>query len=383
MTLELTEPRTESPVVTGFGVLTALGRGTAPLLDAALAGRPAFTRIERFDPSRHRVQLAATLAGTRDLATELTEVIGQACTESGLAAELRAGTPLLLAARVDPALARMSGPERVDWGTGALAAALARRCGLAGAVRAYAAGCVAGSTAVTDAAGMIAAGRLDRAVIAAGFLVDPDNQAIFDAGRALSDDGRVRPFSTGRRGLLLGDGVAAIVLESASSARRRRASVLARLVGWGRAGDAYHVCQPHPGGAGLARAAGAALRRGGVDPRQVGYVNANGTGTAHADAAESAALHQALGEAVTETPVSSTKAVHGHTLEASGLVELIVTMLALRAGQLPVNAGYLAPDEECRLDLVLDEPRRTGREYALSVNFAFGGANTALLVGAP
>ncbi|HEY0638896.1 MAG TPA: beta-ketoacyl-[acyl-carrier-protein] synthase family protein, partial [Pseudonocardiaceae bacterium] len=152
--------------------------------------------------------------------------------------------------------------------------------------------------------------------------------------------------------------------------------------GWGRAGDAHHVCQPRPDGAGLARAAESALRRAGVTPAEVGYVNANGTGTPFSDTAEAAALHRLFGPDAERVPVSSTKSVHGHALEASGLLELVVTVLALRAGWLPVNAGWTGADERCRLDLVLDGPRPVTPRYALSLNAAFGGANTALLVGA-
>ena len=114
----------------------------------------------------------------------------------------------------------------------------------------------------------------------------------------------------------------------------------------------------------------------------MGYVNANGTGTPQSDAAEAAALHRAFGECIGGVPVSSTKSVHGHALEASALLELVVTVLALRSGLLPVNAGFLEPDADCELDLVLDTPRAALPRYAMSVNFAFGGANTALLVGA-
>jgi len=99
--------------------------------------------------------------------------------------------------------------------------------------------------------------------------------------------------------------------------------------------------------------------------------------------AEVAALYRAFGPRAGHVPVSSTKSVHGQALEASALLELIITMLALREGQLPVNAGYLGPDEDCRLDLVVDQPRPASARYALSLNAAFGGANTALLVGAP
>jgi 3-oxoacyl-(acyl-carrier-protein) synthase len=142
------------------------------------------------------------------------------------------------------------------------------------------------------------------------------------------------------------------------------------------------VCQPRPDGAGLARTIDAALGRAGIGADRIGYVNAHGTGTSYSDAAECAALYRSLGDHAARVPVSSTKAVHGHALEASGLIELAVTVLAVRAGALPVNAGYLGPDPECRLDLVLHEARPIRPRYALSLNAAFGGASTALVVGA-
>ncbi len=220
-------------------------------------------------------------------------------------------------------------------------------------------------------------------MVAAGYLVEADQFAVFDAGRALARDGQVRPFSSGRSGLLLGDGVVAVVVEAAPAARARRARPLAVLAGWGRAGDAYHVCKPRPDGAGLARAITDALHRGRVGPERIGYVNAHGSGTPFSDTSEAAALHRALGDSAATIPVSSTKSVHGQALEAGALLELVVTIAALRAGRLPVNAGYLGPDETCPLNLVLDRAVDTGSDHALSLTTAFGGANTALLVGTP
>jgi 3-oxoacyl-[acyl-carrier-protein] synthase II len=284
----------------------------------------------------------------------------------------------------DPDLPRAQGGEANEHGAHAFARSAARRAGLSTeTARVYTSACVAASTAVADAAAAVARGHVSSVVVAAGYLVDPDQFALFDAGRALAPDGRVRPFSAQRRGLLLGDGVGAIVIESASSAHRRGAAVLVRLAGWGRAGDAYHVCRPRPDGAGLARAITAALQRGSIRPEAIGYVNAHGSGTEHSDTAEAAALHLALGESAETVPVSSTKSVHGQALEAGALIELIVTVHALRAGRLPVNAGYLGRDEACRLNLVLEAGQERPIDYALSVNSAFGGANTALLVGAP
>lgn len=365
-------------VVTGLAVRTAFGAGPAALLTSALTGTPAFAPVTRFGTAGYRTNVAATLPGNPDLTEELVAAVSDACADAeliGTPAEARdagplAGIPLLLAAHADRR-------------NRTVAAEVATRTGLGPAPRTYTAACVAASTAIADAAGMIGRGELGRAVVAAGYLVDPDTFALFDAGRALARDNQARPFSAGRSGLLLGDAVAAVVLESAAMAADRAAPVRATVAGWGRAGDAYHVCQPRPDGAGLARAIIAALERAGVAPAEVGYVNANGTGTPFSDAAETVALHTVFGPAADTIPVSSTKSVHGHALEASGLVEFVLTALSLGTGRLPVNAGYLGPDPNCRLDLVVGAARPATPRYALSLNAAFGGANTALLVGAP
>ncbi|WP_018681764.1 beta-ketoacyl synthase N-terminal-like domain-containing protein [Actinokineospora enzanensis] len=342
--------------VTGMAARTAFGRDEIALLGDAFAGVPAFAPVTRFGTDGRRTTHAATLAGDPVLADELVAVIEEA--RGGLPS-----VPLLLAAHADA-------------GNAALAAEVATRTGVSGVARVYTGACVAASSALADAATMIVTGRCDRVLVAAGYLVEPATFAMFDAGRALARDGRVRPFSAGRQGMVLGDGVAAVLLESTSVATGRP---LARLAGWARGGDAYHVCKPKPDGTGLARAIGTALSRAGVTAAEVGYVNANGTGTEFNDAAEVAALRLVGLDSV---PVSSTKSTHGHALEASGLVEFVVTAHALRSGTLPVNSGYLGADPECALDLVIDQPRFTRPDYALTVNAAFGGANTALLLEA-
>jgi 3-oxoacyl-(acyl-carrier-protein) synthase len=365
-------------VITAVAATSAFGRGVDALAAAAWSGIAAFGPVQRFDVRRRRVGVAATMPGAPKLLDELLEVVREVV--GGLDPADRSTVPLLLAGHAHPDLASAPGaPPTLE----SLAADLAAATGLSDQVRAYTSACVASSTAVADAAAIVTKGRADRVVVAAGYVVEPDQFALFDAGRALATDGRVRPFSAGRTGLLLGDGVAAIVVESAAVARARGATVLARLAGWGRTGDAYHVIRPRPDGAGLARAIAVALSRGRVAAGAVGYVNAHGSGTAHSDAAESAALARALGRHAAVVPVSSTKAVHGQALEASGMLELIITIQSLRDGALPVNAGFVEADPACQpLNLVLS-PARSTPEYALSVNCAFGGANTALLVGAP
>jgi 3-oxoacyl-[acyl-carrier-protein] synthase II len=371
-------------VVTGAAALSAYGRGTDALLAGVLSGRPAFAPVRRFDVTNRRARVAAALPGSPALLAEVTRAAGEACEDACLPAAARARSPVFLAIHGDPAIGRAAPPVQRGLGAGAFAAAVARGAGLAGAgLRCYTSACVAASTAVADAAAIIARGRAGRIVVAAGYLVESDQFALFDAGRVLADDGQVRPFSTGRRGLLLGDGVGAVVIESEAAARARRAPVLARIAGWGRAGDAYHPCQPHPEGHGMARAIGAALHRAGIAAGDLGYLNASGSGTRYSDPAEASAIRLALGAAVGCVPVSSTKSLHGQALEAAGLLELIVTLLACRKGTLPVNAGFLGSDDSCRLPLVLGEALAATPRYAMSLNAAFGGANTALVIGLP
>lgn len=373
--------------VAGMAVLTAFGRGTGPLLDAAWSGRSGFAPVDRFDVHDRRVRVAATAPGlaghSGDLRDELAAAIRAAGDDAGLGPDTLADTGVLLATHGDPDLARSDPDQRHRHGPAAFSVtvAAAARCGPV--LRTYTSACVAAPTAVADAAATLFHAGAGRLIVAAGYLVEPDQFALFDAGRALASDGRVRPFSRGRRGLLLGDGVAALVLESAATLHARGSTALGWIRGWGRSGDAYHVCQPRPDGAGLARAIGAALDRARITADDVGYVNAHGAGTRQSDVAEAAALHRALGPVTAKVPVSSTKSVHGQALEASGLVELALTVQALRHGRLPVNAGYLEADDDCDLDVIVDGPRDIRARYALSLNAAFGGANTALLVGAP
>ncbi|MFB7614835.1 beta-ketoacyl synthase N-terminal-like domain-containing protein [Kitasatospora sp. NPDC056181] len=381
------------PVITGVGVLSAAGTGLGALAEAAAHGKTAFTTVTRFDVSARRTTRAALLPEPTGLAEAVLDAVDQACLQAGLPAGAtehadpteyagatehagpgRPGMPVLLALHSD---------LRTRAVTTAVATGAAAAWAVPGVTRVYTGACVAAGTAVADAAALVAVGRHPRVLVAAGHLVEPGVFAAFDAGRALSRDGELRPFSAGRTGTLLGDAAAAVLVEAEPAAERRGATVLARLAGWGRTGDAHHVCRPEPDGEGAARAVHAALARAGVDPAEIGYVNANGTGSPLADRAEASALRRVFGAHAERLPVSSSKSVHGHALEASALLELAVTIATLGDGRLPVNAGWLGPDPDVGLDLVLDGPRTARPRYALTLNSAFGGANTALLVAAP
>ncbi|MBV9774757.1 MAG: beta-ketoacyl-[acyl-carrier-protein] synthase family protein [Gemmatimonadetes bacterium] len=197
----------------------------------------------------------------------------------------------------------------------------------------------------------------------------------WDALRAVSPD-TCRPFTRGRQGMVLGEGAAMLVLEPLEAARARGAPVLAELVGFGMSADASHVTVPSAEGA--ARAVRAALRDAELSPERVEYVNAHGTGTAVNDPMETAALRAVFGAHADRLAVSATKSMHGHALGASGALEAVATVLALRHGLLPPTANFTEPDPECDLDVVPNRARAAQVEHAISNSFAFGGLNAVL-----
>ncbi|MEU5345264.1 beta-ketoacyl-[acyl-carrier-protein] synthase family protein [Streptomyces sp. NPDC020766] len=418
--------------VTGFGVRTAFGTGADALRRGVFAGVPSFTATTRFDTEPYRTAMAGAAAdgpgGVEDWALRyaLAECGAEALSMAGLAPGTEAAVLLGVAGdhtsvtrywrgagsdagrgsdvagrapEEAPVLGTSTGTERVADAVPATATAtkrvadavparltelLAGELGLTGPRLTFTNACVASAAAIIHACRLISSGRIDVAVCAGGYLVEEETFGKFDSGRALSRDGMVRPFSADRSGLLLGDGVAAVVLESAEHARRRGARPLANVVGWGAASDAHHIAQPHPEGVGLARAARQAMRLAGdPDGAALDYVNAHGTGTKYNDGAETRGLRAAFPERAESIPVSSTKSTTGHLLEAAGVVEFVITMLALTDGVLPPTAGFTAPDPECDLDYVPNEPRRADPRRALTVNAAFGGANTALVLERP
>ncbi|MGW0712110.1 beta-ketoacyl-[acyl-carrier-protein] synthase family protein [Streptomyces sp. NPDC002643] len=420
----MTGESTGGVTVTGFGVRTAFGTGAEALRRGVFAGVPSFAPTTRFDTGPYRTPMAGAAPDGPDAVEDwaLRHALARCGTDALAMAGLRQGTDaaVLLGIAGDctsitrywreaaaeetagegsetdreaealgtaTAEARPAGaaPARpADAVPARLAELLAGGLGLSGPRLTFTNACVASAAAIIHACRLISSGRIDVAVCAGGYLVEEETFGKFDSGRALSRDGMVRPFSADRSGLLLGDGVAAVVLESAGHARRRGARPLAGIVGWGAATDAHHIAQPHPEGLGLSLAAGQALRMAGdPDGAALGYVNAHGTGTKYNDGAETRGLRAAFGERAESIPVSSTKSTTGHMLEAAGVVEFVITLLALTDGVLPPTAGYTAPDPECDLDYVPNEPREADLHRALSINAAFGGANTALVLERP
>jgi 3-oxoacyl-[acyl-carrier-protein] synthase II len=385
--------RGEEVFVTGYGVRCAFGSGRDVVLRNVFPGSVAFRPVDRFDASPYRTDLAAldTVAisqrqAMRDCGREALKMAG--LTRAGDAAVLLGtGGDFTTVASYWHSVAggaqTAGDPDRLaDSVPAVLVDNVAAALGATGPRLAFTNGCVAASNAIIHGCRLIRSGRVSTALCGGAYLVENEFFAKFDSGRAFSRDGRLRPFSAGRSGLLLGDGAAVLVLESGEHLRRRDGRPLARLAGWGMTSDAFHVCQPHPRGAGMAAAIGQALRSAGIACDQVGYINAHGTGTPTNDSAETAAIKSALGSRTT-VPVSSTKGSTGHSLEASGAVEAAICVIALEERRIPATASYQSADPDCDLDYVTDGPRESTLQHVVSLNAAFGGANTALVLASP
>ncbi|HWG58190.1 MAG TPA: beta-ketoacyl-[acyl-carrier-protein] synthase family protein [Candidatus Acidoferrales bacterium] len=197
----------------------------------------------------------------------------------------------------------------------------------------------------------------------------------WEAMRVIAPD-TCRPFSKNRRGMILGEGGAILILEPLDAARARGAKIYAEICGSGMSSDAHHLTQPTVDGP--ARAIRAALRDAGLQPAQIGYINAHGTGTPGNDPVETRAIRDVFGPHADKMAVSSTKSLHGHALGAAGALEAVATILALHHGVLPPTANYDERDPECDLDYIPNEPRAASVEAALSNSFAFGGLNAVV-----
>jgi nodulation protein E len=198
----------------------------------------------------------------------------------------------------------------------------------------------------------------------------------WEALRIVSPD-TCRPFSKDRRGLVLGEGGAILVLENWEHAQARGARILGEICGFGMSSDAYHITQPSVEGP--VKAMQWALTDAGLTPEAVDYINAHGTGTTANDATESAAIRKVFATHADRLLVSSTKSMHGHTLGAAGAIEAAATLLALENQKVPPTANFTEPDPACDLDVVPNQARTASLEYAISNSFAFGGLNAVIV----
>jgi nodulation protein E len=256
------------------------------------------------------------------------------------------------------------------------ASAISLEYGITGPVFTIATACSSSAHALGQALMMVRSGMCDFAI--SGGSEAPFSYGLLKAWEAMRvvSPTVCRPFSRDRNGMMLGEGAAMLTVEALDHAVARGAKPIAEIVGFGMSSDAHHITQPSPEGA--AKAIRLALKDAGIGPEQVGYVNAHGTGTTVNDTTETRALHLAFGSHASRLAISSTKAMHGHTLGAAGAIESTAAIMALTHGFVPPTINYNERDPECDLDYVPNCPRQVDFEYALSNSFAFGGLNAVL-----
>ena len=410
--------------ITGLGIITPIGTGVEAFRAGLRAARSPVKRVDRFDPSAFRSQVAAQVDDFDPLAWLDPKVARQLDRFSQFG--LVAGRLALDDARLQPGAPNHPAPERIGIYLGSALGGIAyaeaqherylekgirqvapnlalavfggaapANLGIAldvrGPILSTANSCASGSVGLGEALGDLRDGRVD-AAIAGGCEVPLSALAFgaFDIIKALSSShnanpGRAaRPFDAERDGFVMGEGVAWLVLEAEDVARARGAEPYAELMGYGATSDAHHMVQPRPDGREAGRAATIALDDAGVDPAEIDYVNAHASSTPIGDVAEARAITLALGERAATVPVSGTKAYYGHPLGASGAIEGAICALAIRDGWAPptVNLEEPDPDSAQLLPMLLREGCPGTYRRVLSTSFGFGGLNAAVVLGA-
>jgi 3-oxoacyl-[acyl-carrier-protein] synthase II len=401
-------------VVTGMGALTPVGLDVASTWEAIVHGRSGIAPIQRFETDDLDVRIGGEVkdfdptdyldrkeARRMDRFLQLGLVAAQ---EAMRDAGLRIGPDEAehvgvlvgsgiggISTIVDAAITlHTRGPDRVGpfvvpmMLSDMLAGMIAIQTGAKGPNFAVASACATAGHALGEAAEMIRRG--DAEIMIAGGAEAPVTRiglAAFDSMRALSrrnhePERASRPFDAERDGFVLAEAAGILVLENLEHATRRDAHIYAEITGYGATADAYHITAPSEGGEGAARAMRAALRRAGLQPADIDYINAHGTSTPHNDRTESQAIRTVFGDQA--PPVSSTKSMTGHLIGASGAVEAIICIKTILEGCLPPTINYEHPDPDCDLDYVPNVARPKGVNAALSNSLGFGGHNTTLIV---
>jgi 3-oxoacyl-[acyl-carrier-protein] synthase II len=401
--------------VTGLGAVTPLGNDARSTWRAAIAGESGIDWIRSFDASDFPVRIgaevkdfdAATVASPKEVRKlERNVLLSLAAANEAMGdAGLNGFDPMRVGIVFGTAIGgvigiveqgdvlRERGADRVtpsfipsvlvDAASGQLAISL----GIKGPNYAPVSACATGSHAVGEGAEIIKRGDAD-AVLAGGAeaCMHPLILAGFCAMRGLAAEEEhppraSRPFDATRAGFVMGEGACVLVLEELEAARARGATMYAEVLGYGASNDAHHMAQPEPEATGVAEMMRTALRRAGVEPERVGYINAHGTSTPLGDLAETKAIKDVFGKHAHELAVSSTKSMMGHTFGAAGAVEAMMCVLAIHEGVIPPTINYEHPDPECDLDYVPNEAREATIDVALSNAMGLGGHNGCVLLG--
>ena len=388
-------------VVTGIGAVTAYGSGLDSLEIGLLGGICCLQPSTGFYPGFagtighiSRLEPLGELPNFRPSRTDNLAVTAsrEAVEMAGIGQGERSDVGVIMATTVagltevdlevvrDPAAWYRNGgiSRAASYPVSHVADAVGEYLGLNGPRMAVTVACASGAISMVLAANMLLDGDADVMLAGGSDALCPFTLSGFSSLQAL-DVRPCRPFDQRREGLNLGEGAAALVLETLDGAARRHAPVLAELRGWAISNDAFHQTAPHPEGRGLAACMTAAMEMAAVNPDEIGYVNAHGTGTPLNDAAEAKAYESVFRSRHTPIPVSSTKSYFGHCLGAAGALEAAVTICGIRRGALFPTLRLCEPIDSPAVDWLLGEPRRVPLPIALTVSAGFGGTNAALI----
>jgi 3-oxoacyl-[acyl-carrier-protein] synthase II len=406
---------TRRVVITGIGLVSSVGIGTKANWEALSAGRSGVGRITRFDATGFAAQIAAEVKDFDPLqfiekkdVKKMDVFIQYAIAASQFAMDdsklpiTRESAPnvgVYLASgiggfstieREHEALLK-GGPRKISpfFIPSAIinlaAGQVSIRFGAKGPNLATCTACSASAHAIGDSFEIIRRGDAD-AMIAGGSeaAITPMSVGGFGAMRALSTrndepEKASRPFDMDRDGFIIGEGAGVVILEDLVQAQQRGAPIYAELVGYGSSADAYHMTAPSEDGDGARRVMQMAIRKAGIRPDEVDYINAHGTSTPYNDRLETLAIKRTFGDHARKLAISSTKSMTGHLLGAAGGLEGGITALAIKHQLIPPTINYETPDPDCDLDYVPNQKRAAKIEYALSNSFGFGGTNGALL----
>lgn len=393
-------------VVTGTGIVSPLGLDTATywanlkegksgiaaptVVPAELLQKEMVAEIKDFDPKDH---FSERVISSLDRVSQFAVVAArEAAKASGLSFEdgladrtaVIMGTGVGGSNTIDEGYKRLYGEHasRVYPLTvpklmpNAPASQVSMQLGLRGPSFGVVSACSSATHAIGLAFHMVRAGIADAAVAGgAESCINLGTLKSWEALRVMAND-TCRPFSRDRKGLVLGEGAGAVVLETLENATKRGATILAEVLGFGMTADAKDLTNPDAGG--MARAITQCLADGGLTADDIDYINAHGTGTLANDLTETQAIKSALGARAHAVPISSTKSMVGHALGAAGALEFVATILAIRDQIAPPTMGYLGPDQACDLDYVPNAARDATIDVAMSNSFAFGGLNAVL-----
>ncbi len=405
-------------VVTGMGVVTALGNDVETTWQNLLAGKSGVRRITRFDPSRCAVQIAGEMDGFEvahyseyidskearrlDPFIQISvAVAAQALQQANLKIDesnaddvgvlISSGIGGITTIQESMRVMFDKGPMRVSPFTGTYmipnmaGGQVAITFGARGPNFSIASACATGTNSIGEAYEIIKRGDADVMITggAESFLTE-FAIAAFHRTTAMStrndDPTRAcRPFDAHRNGFVMGEGAGALIFETLAHAQKRGAKIIAEVIGYGTTNDAYHITAPVEGGAGAVKAIRRALKKGNIEPEQVDYINAHGTSTMMNDAAETAAIKTVFGEHAYNIAISSSKSMVGHTLGAAGAIEAIATIKTIETGWVHPTINYETPDPKCDLDYVPNHARQKNVRVALSNSFGFGGHNATIL----